>query len=97
MKCRMYAASEPLWDESHEAVSMEDTARANAAEQETMRQAECDLIAGAGVDPTRVQWLEWEVVGYEEAIWTIDTDKQTRDKLKEAGWMFADEEVEQAT
>jgi hypothetical protein len=81
MKITLEAQAEPEWDESHE-----DSENGLAAETEWMKRAEIRVMAESGIDTSDIQWIEWEVTGYEEARWTIEASEATIKAILEAGW-----------
>jgi hypothetical protein len=84
MKATIEAQAEPEWNESHE-----DPAFGLANETEWMKRAEIRVMAESGIDTSEIQWIEWEVTGYEEARWTIEAPEATIKAILEAGWQQA--------
>jgi hypothetical protein len=89
MKYTIYAMAEPEHDEMWERLPDSEMVR---AEEEHMRKAELDMMkTEAGIDPEQVKLSGFEVVGYEEAVWDVESNQETRNKLEAAGWQFFDE------
>jgi hypothetical protein len=91
MKYKIEAVAEPQW-----MPEFDDPEANPEAEQEHMRKAEVQHITEAGIDASKIRWIEWEVVGYEEAVWTIETDEDTRNALEAAGWLILDDDPKAA-
>lgn len=84
MRITIEAQAEPEWDESHE-----DPETGLAAETEWMRRAEICVMAENGIDTSEIHWLEWEVIEFGDARWTIEAPEATIRAILKAGWQQA--------